>query len=246
MVRSAVSSVSTPGVLVTVMPAGVGGGDVDVVDAGAEVGDQLQLLAGRGDDAGVDAVGDGRHQHVGARHRRGQARRRQRRVVEIELGVEQLAHPRLHRIGEFAACHDDFRLADGHGATSSKGARDRGQARRQCGQATSDVACEPRSSSCARPWRLRADAAARAQTARPASSSRRPPATACRAGSRLKRGEVFGRKGPGKDYPTVFVYHARGPAGAGGGRDHRVAEGSAIRTAARSGWRAPWSTAAAR
>ncbi|HEY3798181.1 MAG TPA: SH3 domain-containing protein [Caulobacteraceae bacterium] len=26
----------------------------------------------------------------------------------------------------------------------------------------------------------------------------------------LKRGEVFGRKGPGKDYPTVFTYHARG------------------------------------
>jgi SH3-like domain-containing protein len=26
----------------------------------------------------------------------------------------------------------------------------------------------------------------------------------------LKRGEVFGRKGPGRDYPTVLVYHARG------------------------------------
>ena len=26
----------------------------------------------------------------------------------------------------------------------------------------------------------------------------------------LKRSEVYGRKGPGKDYPTVFVYHARG------------------------------------
>jgi SH3-like domain-containing protein len=26
----------------------------------------------------------------------------------------------------------------------------------------------------------------------------------------LKRGEVYGRKGPGKDYPTIFVYHARG------------------------------------
>jgi SH3-like domain-containing protein len=26
----------------------------------------------------------------------------------------------------------------------------------------------------------------------------------------LKRGEVFGRKGPGKDYPTLFVYHAQG------------------------------------
>jgi SH3-like domain-containing protein len=26
----------------------------------------------------------------------------------------------------------------------------------------------------------------------------------------LKRGEVFGRKGPGKDYATLWVYHARG------------------------------------
>jgi len=26
----------------------------------------------------------------------------------------------------------------------------------------------------------------------------------------LKRGEVYGRKGPGTDYATVFVYHARG------------------------------------
>jgi SH3-like domain-containing protein len=26
----------------------------------------------------------------------------------------------------------------------------------------------------------------------------------------LKRGEVYGRKGPGKDYPQVFIYHARG------------------------------------
>jgi SH3-like domain-containing protein len=26
----------------------------------------------------------------------------------------------------------------------------------------------------------------------------------------LKRGEVYGRKGPGKDYPALFVYHVRG------------------------------------
>jgi SH3-like domain-containing protein len=26
----------------------------------------------------------------------------------------------------------------------------------------------------------------------------------------LKRGEVFGRSGPGRDYPVVFTYHARG------------------------------------
>jgi SH3-like domain-containing protein len=26
----------------------------------------------------------------------------------------------------------------------------------------------------------------------------------------LKRGEVFGRKGPGKDYPALWIYHVRG------------------------------------
>ncbi len=26
----------------------------------------------------------------------------------------------------------------------------------------------------------------------------------------LKRGEVYGRKGPGKDYPALFIYHERG------------------------------------
>lgn len=26
----------------------------------------------------------------------------------------------------------------------------------------------------------------------------------------LKRGEVFGRKGPGKDYPAIWVYHVQG------------------------------------
>ena len=46
MVMSAVSSVSTPGVLVTVMPRWTRGRDVDIVDAVAEIGDQLELLAG--------------------------------------------------------------------------------------------------------------------------------------------------------------------------------------------------------
>ena len=45
MVMSAVSSVSTPGVLVTVMPRLRARVEVDVVDAGAEIGDQLQLAA---------------------------------------------------------------------------------------------------------------------------------------------------------------------------------------------------------
>ena len=43
IVMSAVSSLSTLGVLVTVMPRLCGRVDVDVVDAVAEIGDQLQL-----------------------------------------------------------------------------------------------------------------------------------------------------------------------------------------------------------
>ncbi len=65
MVMSAVSSVSTPGVLVTVMPRCSAVVDVDIVDAVAEIGDQLELVAGLAEHRGVDAVGDGRHQHVG-------------------------------------------------------------------------------------------------------------------------------------------------------------------------------------
>ena len=43
---SAVSSVSTPGVLVTVMPLGSDAASiVDIVDTGAEIGDQLERFA---------------------------------------------------------------------------------------------------------------------------------------------------------------------------------------------------------
>jgi len=46
MVMSAVSSVRTFGVLVTVMPRAWAATDVDIVDAIAEIGDQLQLAVG--------------------------------------------------------------------------------------------------------------------------------------------------------------------------------------------------------
>jgi hypothetical protein len=44
-----------------------GGGHVDMVETRAIVGDQFQLLARCADQAGVDLVGDGRHQHIGPR-----------------------------------------------------------------------------------------------------------------------------------------------------------------------------------
>ena len=66
IVMSAVSSVRTPGVLVTVMPRDSAAWHVDMVDAVAEIGDQLEVRPGLGEEIGVDLVGHGRHQHVGA------------------------------------------------------------------------------------------------------------------------------------------------------------------------------------
>ena len=109
MVMSAVSSVRTPGVLVTVMPRLKRGGDVDIVDAVAEIGDQLELVAGLGEHRGVDAVGDGRHQHVGGLHGLGQLGLGHRLVVEIEARVEQFAHAGLDAVGQLAG-DDDQRL----------------------------------------------------------------------------------------------------------------------------------------
>ena len=43
MVMSAVSSVRTPGVLVTIMLAVARGLEIDIVDTGPEIGDQLEL-----------------------------------------------------------------------------------------------------------------------------------------------------------------------------------------------------------
>ena len=95
IVMSAVSSVRTPGVLVTVMPRRERRRDVDMVDAVAEIGDQLHLLAGLGDHAGVDLVGDGRHQDVGLADRLDEVALAHRLVFDVEARVEQFAHARL-------------------------------------------------------------------------------------------------------------------------------------------------------
>ena len=83
--------------------------DVDIVDAVAEIGDQPQLAVGLLEQFLGDLVGDGRHQHVGGADRFGDLLRRHRRVVEIEPGVEQLAHPGLDRVRQLAG-DDDERL----------------------------------------------------------------------------------------------------------------------------------------
>ena len=84
-----------------------------MIDAIAEIGDQLHLLARLGDHAGADLVGDGGHEHVGLAHRLGDFALAHRLVVDIEARVEQFAHPRFDKIGQ-PARHDDEGFLLGH------------------------------------------------------------------------------------------------------------------------------------
>ena len=76
--------------------------DVDIVDAVAEIGDQPQLAVGLLENVVSDFVGDGGHQHLGGADGFRDLFGRHRRVVEIEPGVEQLAHPGLDQVRQFA------------------------------------------------------------------------------------------------------------------------------------------------
>jgi hypothetical protein len=92
----------------------MGGHDVDIVDAVAEIGDHLELAVRLLDEIFGDLVGDGRHQHVGGAYRFGDLRLAHRRVIEIELRVEQLAHAGLYRVGQFAGDDDERLLLNRH------------------------------------------------------------------------------------------------------------------------------------
>jgi hypothetical protein len=91
-----------------------GGGDVDMVDPGAIIGDQFQLLSRLGQKRGVDRVGDRRDQHIRAPHRLGQLLPRHGHVGVAQLDVEQLLHPRLHGFGQ-PSRHDHTQATGRHG-----------------------------------------------------------------------------------------------------------------------------------
>ena len=93
--------------------------DVDVLDAVAEIGDQLEGRPGLLDQGGVDAVGDGGHQHVGLAHGGHQLGLGHGAVVDVEPGVEQLAHARLDRIGQLARDDDERLFSARHGFLES-------------------------------------------------------------------------------------------------------------------------------
>ena len=74
--------------------------DIDVIHTRAEIGDHLQLVAGRGDQGAVDGVGNGRDQHIGPLHRRLQRSAVHGSVGQIQFGVEQFAHARFDCVGQ--------------------------------------------------------------------------------------------------------------------------------------------------
>jgi hypothetical protein len=89
------------------------GGQVEVIDPGTEIGDQLEPRSGAGDDVRGQVVGDCRHQHVGAGAGIGEPRGIHRDVVEVQLDIEQLGHPRLDRLRQ-AAGDDNLRAGARH------------------------------------------------------------------------------------------------------------------------------------
>ncbi len=93
------------------------GRDVDMVNAVAVIGDQLELVAGLAQDRGIDAIGHGRHQHVGTLHGIGELGRGHGLVVEVEARVEQLAHAGLDAVRQLARDDDQRLFAVRHGST---------------------------------------------------------------------------------------------------------------------------------
>ena len=108
MVMSAVSSVSTPGVLVTVMPARERRLHVDVVDAVAEIGDELEVRARPAPrmPASISSVTVGTSTSAVATASASSSAR-ERLVLEVEARVEQLAHAGLDHVGQAAGDDDD-------------------------------------------------------------------------------------------------------------------------------------------
>src|SRR5690606_25662624 len=82
---------------------------IDVVDTGAEIGDELELRPGLRNNRPVDAIRNRRDQNVGGFGRFDDLRGAHRLVVDVEARVEQFAHPRLDDIWKLAR-DDDYRL----------------------------------------------------------------------------------------------------------------------------------------
>src|SRR5262249_17892150 len=79
---------------------------IDIVDAIAEISDELEPLAGLAEYGAVDVIGDRRHEHVGGFRRLHELRLAQRFVLGIEPRVEQFPHAHFDGVGQPPGNHD--------------------------------------------------------------------------------------------------------------------------------------------
>ena len=106
MVMSAVSSVRTPGVLVTVMPRLRAVSRSMLSTPVPKLAISLSRGSGLRQHRAIDAVGDRWHHHVGRLRGFHELRLRHRLVVHVEARIEQLPHARLDDIGQLARDDD--------------------------------------------------------------------------------------------------------------------------------------------
>ncbi len=88
-----------------------------MVEAVAEIGDQLEPVPGFAEDGGVDVVRHRGHQHIGHRHRLGEIGLAHRHVVKVQAGIEQLAHACLDNVRQLAGDDHQGLVGFRHSAT---------------------------------------------------------------------------------------------------------------------------------
>ena len=74
---------------------------IDMIDANAEIRDELKSRAGLCNKISIDHVGNRRRKHVGGYHRLLKRSTRHGGTAQVDLGIEQFAHPVHHMIGQF-------------------------------------------------------------------------------------------------------------------------------------------------
>ena len=90
------------------------GRDVDIVDAVAEIGDELKPLTRLAEYGAIDVIGDRRYQYVGGFRSLHQLRLGHRFVIGIKPRVEQFAHAHFDAVGQPTGDHDQRLLARRH------------------------------------------------------------------------------------------------------------------------------------
>ena len=87
--------------------------DVDIVDAGAELGDQAQLVSGPRQDAAVNPVCYGRDEDIGRLDGSDEFFMGKGVIVLIEAGIKQFLHAQLDSGWQLPG-HDDLQFLSRH------------------------------------------------------------------------------------------------------------------------------------